>query len=78
MTSGGASDTELNELTVVPTSVPSAARAPMTAMPVANVPKAWRRRCGVKPCAGSLISGSGRDDRLNATAPLRDAEGADV
>jgi hypothetical protein len=61
ITSGGASDTEVNEFAVMPTSDPSSARAPTTAMPVAKVPKAWRRRCGVKASTGSLIAVSGSE-----------------
>ena len=34
-TSGGEIETELNELTVMPTGMPSAPRAPMTTTPVA-------------------------------------------
>jgi hypothetical protein len=41
-TSGGDSDTELNEFAVRPTSVPSPARAVTTVTPVANMPNALR------------------------------------
>jgi len=40
-TSGGASDTELNELAVSPSKVPSARRVVMTVTPVANCDKAF-------------------------------------
>ena len=39
---GGVSDTELNELAVRPTSVPSSARAVTMVTPVANMPSAAR------------------------------------
>jgi hypothetical protein len=47
-TSGGASDTELNELAVSPTSVPSAERAVTMVTPVANMPSASRNSSGEK------------------------------
>ena len=46
-TRGGSSDTEVNELAVIPTSPPSSLRAPITTMPVANMPNALRSRLGV-------------------------------
>src|SRR5580692_10158323 len=47
-TSGGSSDTELNELTVMPCSTPSAPRAVMMATPVGKVPSALRKSVDVK------------------------------
>src|ERR1700744_5747976 len=47
-TSGGSSDTELNELTVMPCSVPSELRAVMIATPVGKVPRALRKSPDVK------------------------------
>jgi hypothetical protein len=41
-TKGGSSDTELKELTVNPTGVPSAAVVVTMVTPVANIPKALR------------------------------------
>ena len=42
-TKGGVSDTELNELAVSPTKLPSAARAVTMVTPVANMPRAERK-----------------------------------
>src|SRR5580698_2586024 len=47
-TSGGSSDTELNELTVMPCSTPSEPRAVMMATPVGKVPSARRKSVDVK------------------------------
>ena len=47
-TSGGSSDTEVNELTVMPVGFPDASSAVMTVTPVAKLPKAWRRAAGLK------------------------------
>src|SRR6202012_4198353 len=47
-TSGGSSETELNELTVMPCSVPSGPRAVMMATPVGKVPSALRKSPDVK------------------------------
>src|ERR1700722_19980612 len=47
-TSGGSSDTKLNELTVVPGSAPSGPRAVMMATPVGKVPSALRKSVDVK------------------------------
>src|SRR5262245_33234066 len=45
-TSGGSSDTELNELTVAPIRIPPSVTAVTTAMPVAKQPSASRNSCG--------------------------------
>jgi len=47
-TRGGSSETELNELTVVPTNRPSGARAVTTTTPVGKTPSAFRKSPGVK------------------------------
>ena len=56
-TNGGVSDTELNELAVSPTKVPSAVRAVTTVTPVANIPRAvrnsWREKVGVLAVVGA-------------------------
>ena len=47
-TSGGDSDTELNEFAVSPTKVPAAVRAVTIVTPVANMPSAVRNSAGEK------------------------------
>jgi hypothetical protein len=42
-TSGGSIDTELKELAVRPTKLPSGSRVVITVTPVANWDKAWRK-----------------------------------
>ena len=51
-TSGGASDTELNELAVSPNNVPSARRVVMTVTPVANCDKAFLKCAASKSLDG--------------------------
>ena len=58
-TSGGLSETELNELAVRPTSVPSGARAVTTVTPVAKLPSASRNSRCVKPGAKAREGGVG-------------------
>src|SRR5690349_16047222 len=61
-TRGGSSETELNELTVMPTGRPSGARAVITVTPVTNRPRQRRKArvstgsgCGGGPLAGSAF-----------------------
>jgi hypothetical protein len=72
-TSGGASDTELNELAVNPTSSPPAPRAVTMVTPVANMPSAARNsrdeNAGARACMGrgsswdTVIAIGGRENR---------------
>src|SRR5690348_6207311 len=58
-TSGGSSDTELNELAVSPTRSPAALRAVTMVTPVANMPSALRNSREEK-LGGSARAGRGR------------------
>ena len=53
-TSGGVSDTELNELAVSPIMLPSSARVVMMVTPVANKPSAERSARGDGELDGEL------------------------
>ena len=63
-TSGGASETELNELTVRPTGSPLGARAVITVTPVETCPACRERRA-----AGSFLKQS--DDEMNGRPQRR-------
>lgn len=69
-TSGGVSETELNELAVSPTNFPWASRAVTTVTPVANMPKASRNsvaeKCGGRACWGATVKGIPKFNRIGA------------
>src|SRR5262245_49321857 len=66
-TRGGSSDTELNELTVIPCRAPSGPSTVTTAMPVGNNPKILRNSADVNAisvmCSATQRSHSNRGDR---------------